>query len=110
MIPFAVRAGVQLQEQVRDIRKDNPALTVKYGTVKAVNVVDGTSNTLAIAEKAVSARQYNAKVWDWWELPGWAHNADWPNMRIRPLCPNYAGRLHGNPLTGSLHTPTQPCR
>jgi prepilin-type processing-associated H-X9-DG protein len=20
--------------------------------------------------------------WDWWELPGWAHNSDWPNMRL----------------------------
>jgi len=55
---------------------------IKYGTVKAVSVSDGTSNTIAIAEKAVSNRQYNAKVWDWWELPGWAHNADWPNMRL----------------------------
>jgi prepilin-type N-terminal cleavage/methylation domain-containing protein len=64
------------------IRTDNSALTVKYGTVKAVAVIDGTSNTLAIAEKAVSNRQYNAKVWDWWECPGWSHNSDWPNMRL----------------------------
>jgi len=55
---------------------------IKYGTVKAVQVPDGTSNTIAIAEKAVSARQYSPKVWDWWDLPGWAHNADWPNMRL----------------------------
>ena len=60
----------------------NPATTVKYGTVKAVTVPDGTSNTMAIAEKAVSSRQYTPKVWDWWELNGWAHNADWPNMRL----------------------------
>jgi prepilin-type N-terminal cleavage/methylation domain-containing protein len=70
----------------------NPATTVKYGTVKAVTVPDGTSNTLAIAEKAVSSRQYTAKVWDWWELNGWAHNADWPNMRLAgnwvPLLPD----------------------
>jgi len=55
---------------------------IKYGTVKAVSVSDGTSNTIAIAEKAVSSRQYSAKVWDWWELPSWAHNSDWPNMRL----------------------------
>jgi prepilin-type N-terminal cleavage/methylation domain-containing protein len=63
-------------------RTDNPALSVKYGTVKAVSVPDGTSNTIAIAEKAVSTRQYQAKIWDWWDVPGWSHNADWPNMRL----------------------------
>ena len=56
--------------------------TRKYGTVNAANVPDGTSNTLLVAEKAVSARQHTPKVWDWWDLPGWAHNADWPNMRL----------------------------
>jgi len=56
--------------------------SIIYGTVKAVNVTDGTSNTIAIGEKAVSSRQYQSKVWDWWELPGWAHGADWPNMRL----------------------------
>jgi prepilin-type N-terminal cleavage/methylation domain-containing protein len=56
--------------------------TVKFGTVSAGQVPDGTSNTIAIAEKAVSSRQYQPKVWDWWELPGWAHGADWPNMRL----------------------------
>ncbi len=63
-------------------RSDNPALSVKYTPVKAVTVSDGTSNTIAIAEKAVSARQYQPRVWDWWDLPGWAHGADWPNMRL----------------------------
>jgi prepilin-type N-terminal cleavage/methylation domain-containing protein len=63
--------------------RTNPtSASVTYGTVKAVNVTDGTSNTIAIAEKAVSSRQYNPRVWDWWELPGWAHGADWPNMRL----------------------------
>src|SRR4029077_5022859 len=60
----------------------NPSTTKKFPTVNATQVSDGTSNTIAIAEKAVSSRQYTAKVWDWWELPGWAHGADWPNMRL----------------------------
>jgi prepilin-type N-terminal cleavage/methylation domain-containing protein len=60
----------------------NMALTQKFGTVGAGQVPDGTSNTIAIAEKAVSSRQYSARVWDWWDLPGWAHGADWPNMRL----------------------------
>lgn len=63
-------------------RRDNPSMTRKYGTVGAGQVPDGTSNTIAIGEKAVSSRQYNAKIWDWWDVPGWAHNSDWPNMRL----------------------------
>jgi prepilin-type N-terminal cleavage/methylation domain-containing protein len=68
------------------VRTDNPALTEKFGTVRATSVTDGLSNTAAIAEKAVWNKQYTPKVWDWWELPGWAHGADWPNMR---LCGNW---------------------
>jgi prepilin-type N-terminal cleavage/methylation domain-containing protein len=64
------------------VRTDTPSLTEKFGTVKATGVTDGLSNTAAIAEKAVWNKQYNARVWDWWELPGWAHGADWPNMRL----------------------------
>jgi prepilin-type N-terminal cleavage/methylation domain-containing protein len=66
------------------VRTDNPAQTIKYGTVNALGVQDGTSNTIAIAEKAVSSRQYTPTVdpWDWWDIPGWGHNADWPNMRL----------------------------
>jgi hypothetical protein len=33
-------------------------------------------------EKAVNARYYQPQVWDWWELPGWVHNADWPMTRL----------------------------
>jgi prepilin-type N-terminal cleavage/methylation domain-containing protein len=67
------------------VRTDNPSLTQKYGTVSPLAVIDGTSNTIAIMEKAVSARQYQPTAtpnWDWWEEPGWAHNSDWPNMRL----------------------------
>jgi len=54
----------------------------KYPTLPVGTVSDGTSNTMAIGEKAVAAKQYQPRVWDWWEDPGWAHNADWPNMRL----------------------------
>ena len=33
-------------------------------------------------EKSVNSHYYRPENWDWWELPGWAHNADWPNMRL----------------------------
>jgi type II secretory pathway pseudopilin PulG len=70
----------------------------KTGTVSVASVPDGTSNTIAIAEKAVWASQYQPQVWDWWELPGWAHGADWPNMRlagnwIKPLPDNDSVRI-----------------
>jgi prepilin-type N-terminal cleavage/methylation domain-containing protein len=70
----------------------NPARSQKFGTVRVTSVVDGTSNTLMIMEKSVMARFYSPQVWDWWELPGWAHNADWPTMRLAgnwlPLLPD----------------------
>jgi prepilin-type N-terminal cleavage/methylation domain-containing protein len=66
------------------VRTDNPALTVKYGTVSAVQVPDGTSNTIAVMEKSVNAKCTTtaSPSWHWWDVPGWAHNADWPNMRL----------------------------
>ena len=63
------------------VRTDNPALTQKYGTVNALAVQDGTSNTIAVMEKSVNAR-FQPGNWDWWDLPGWAHNADWATMRL----------------------------
>ena len=63
-------------------RSDNPALTQKYGEVTTGAVSDGLSNTIAIMEKSVNSKYARPDNWDWWDLPGWAHNADWPNMRL----------------------------
>jgi prepilin-type processing-associated H-X9-DG protein len=63
-------------------RRDNPSLTVRYGVVTPASVTDGLSNTIAIMEKAVNSKFTRPDNWDWWELPGWAHNSDWPNMRL----------------------------
>jgi len=66
--------------------RTDPTQTRKYGNVKATGVMDGLSNTIAIMEKSVNAKcQTTVDVggsWTWWELNGWAHNADWPNMRL----------------------------
>jgi prepilin-type N-terminal cleavage/methylation domain-containing protein len=77
------------------VRTDKPSLTQKYPPVRISMVTDGTSNTIAIMEKSVMHRFYQPAQggnWDWWELPGWAHNADWPNMRLignwLPLLPD----------------------
>jgi prepilin-type N-terminal cleavage/methylation domain-containing protein/prepilin-type processing-associated H-X9-DG protein len=64
------------------VRTDNPALTQKYAGVRVTGVPDGLSNTIMIMEKAVSAQNSQPQNWDWWELPGWALGADWPNMRL----------------------------
>jgi prepilin-type N-terminal cleavage/methylation domain-containing protein len=64
------------------VRTDNPSLTVKYGAVRVTGVPDGLSNTIMIMEKAAMAQFYQPYVWCWWELPGWSHNADWPNTRL----------------------------
>jgi len=64
------------------VRTDNASLTKKYATVTAVTIQDGTSNTIAIMEKSVNPKNGQPINWDWWELPGWAHNSDWPNMRL----------------------------
>ncbi|CAN5303836.1 DUF1559 domain-containing protein [soil metagenome] len=65
-------------------RSDDPTKTQLFGKISATSVPDGLSNTIAIAEKGVGSRQYNPTVapWTWWEIPGWAHGADFPNMRL----------------------------
>jgi len=63
----------------------NAAQNQKFTPVTFASITDGTTNTIAIMEKAVwvRARQpYASPNWDWWETPGWAHNADWPNTRL----------------------------
>jgi prepilin-type N-terminal cleavage/methylation domain-containing protein/prepilin-type processing-associated H-X9-DG protein len=75
----------------------DPSKSSKYRGVRPGNVPDGTSNTVAIMEKSVNAQYYQPGNWDWWELPGWAHNADWPTTRLignwMPLVPDNAQRL-----------------
>jgi prepilin-type N-terminal cleavage/methylation domain-containing protein len=86
------------------VRTDNPSLTVKFGGVSPTSATDGLSNRIMIMEKAVWAGAYqpagpgggNNWNWDWWELPGWTHDADWPNMRLAgnwiPLLPDSQDR------------------
>jgi len=70
----------------------DPSKSQKFSPVRMTSVTDGTSNTIAVMEKSVYVQNYQPAVWDWWELPGWAHNADWPMMRLignwLPLLPD----------------------
>ncbi|MFT7631401.1 MAG: prepilin-type N-terminal cleavage/methylation domain-containing protein, partial [Mariniblastus sp.] len=56
---------------------------VKFGKIGFGRITDGSSNTILLAEKAVSAKHYNidGQDWDWWELMGYYTGADWPIMR-----------------------------
>ncbi len=56
----------------------------KFNTVTMSAIVDGTSNTMMFMEKAVPANAYLVDTsinWDWWDLMGYYHNADWGSMR-----------------------------
>jgi prepilin-type N-terminal cleavage/methylation domain-containing protein len=79
--------------------------TVTWSGIRPGNVTDGTSNTIAIMEKSVNAQYWEPEVWDWWELPGWAHNGDWPMMRLignwMPLVGDYDVRLNWWYLSGT---------
>jgi prepilin-type N-terminal cleavage/methylation domain-containing protein len=85
--------------------RTNPAsATTKFGTVTPIAVTDGLSTRIMIMEKAVWSGAYQPAGpgggqnwnWDWWELPGWTHDADWPNMRLAgnwiPLLPDNVDR------------------
>jgi prepilin-type processing-associated H-X9-DG protein len=55
--------------------------------VSPSKVSDGLTHTIAVMEKAVAANAYEPYAdgstdWAWWDVPGWVHNADWPNMRL----------------------------
>ena len=57
---------------------------IKLGGVAFRDILDGSSNTIMIAEKAVNARQYtvpNVQTWPYWEMLGYYTGADWPIMR-----------------------------
>ena len=55
----------------------------EYGEIGFGALTDGSSNTFMFGEKSVAAVRYTIPVgtWDWWDMPGAMHSADWPNMR-----------------------------
>jgi len=61
----------------------NGRLIQDWGTVGFGQITDGSSNTFLIGEKSVQAQRYTIPVgtWDWWDMPGAMHSADWPSMR-----------------------------
>jgi prepilin-type N-terminal cleavage/methylation domain-containing protein/prepilin-type processing-associated H-X9-DG protein len=59
-----------------------------YPRVTISKIADGTSKTIAVAEKAVWAKyekpDANGPDWDWADVPFWGFGCDWPNMRWAP--------------------------
>lgn len=57
----------------------------KFARIGFESISDGSSNTIMIAEKAVSFDRYTIDVnnpFQWWEIRGYYSAADWPTMRI----------------------------
>ena len=55
----------------------------EFGEIGFGALTDGSSNTFMFGEKSVQAARYTIPVgtWDWWDMPGQLHSADWPTMR-----------------------------
>ncbi len=69
----------------------------RFAKIDMGAVIDGTTNTIMFMEKAVPAGQYTVDSsinWDWWDLMGYFHNADWSTMRTtgEPLVNDNARR------------------
>jgi prepilin-type N-terminal cleavage/methylation domain-containing protein len=71
--------------------------TSRWTPVSAALVVDGLAHTVALVEKACSTEFYTAMELDWWEVPGWSHNADWATMRIAHPEGQYPPMLDSTP-------------
>ena len=58
--------------------------TLNLRRVGVRDILDGTSNTIMIGEKAVNSQFYtipDTAIWPYWELFGYYTGADWPVMR-----------------------------
>lgn len=66
-----------------------PVTVTKLPKVRIATVTDGTSNTIMFMEKGVDQNNWSINVgaWDWWDLMGYHHNADWANMRMPDVKP-----------------------
>ncbi len=74
------------------LNSGSPQVT-KFRKIGFEDVLDGTSNTIMLAEKSVDSRFYtlaSANPWPFWELYGYYVGADWPHMRM------FAAATQGN--------------
>jgi prepilin-type N-terminal cleavage/methylation domain-containing protein len=52
----------------------------RYTKVTPAMVTDGLSNTILVMEKSSRPEEYITD--QYWDVPGWAHNASWSTMRL----------------------------
>lgn len=87
----------------------NTGETLNLRRVGVNDILDGTSNTIMIAEKAVNS-QFNTipdtSVWPYWELFGYYTGADWPVMR-QFGAPVNAGDTVWRPMNDSARPRTE---
>jgi prepilin-type processing-associated H-X9-DG protein len=67
-----------------DHKDDSGSFYIVYPKIRPADVTDGLSNTIVVMEKSVSADRYKppGSTDEYWEIPGWAHCASWPTMRL----------------------------
>ncbi len=53
----------------------------KWGKINSKTIEDGTSNTILVAEKAISDKFWSMPTFAFWEVYGYYTGADWPHMR-----------------------------
>jgi prepilin-type N-terminal cleavage/methylation domain-containing protein len=84
---------------------------IRYPKVTPRSVTDGLSYTILVMEKATHPEQYVTN--QYWDTPGWAHNASWSTMRLirKPLLPDTEPRPEGahehgfgSPHVGTINT------
>ncbi len=79
-----VWSGVMVKGgHVQNPISSNPIVT-KNNASTFGSLLDGSSNTIVIAEKAVPAQAWTVPdltIWPWWEMTGYYTGADWPVMR-----------------------------
>lgn len=67
------------------VRSIGSPTTVNFGKVTFAKIVDGTSKTILVAEKAVPVEHYTitgSNPWPYWEVRGYFDAADWQSMRL----------------------------
>ena len=81
----------------------NTKETWKFGRIGFGKIVDGSSNTILVAEKAVALDRYTIPVnnpFQWWEIRGYYSAADWPTMRMFGAKTDPSSNLEEVPVLG----------
>lgn len=78
----AVWTGIIAKGGQVDVNQTPPQVW-KFSPVTFGAILDGSSNTILLAEKAAPAKAwgFDGTYWRWWDIMGYYAGADWPTMR-----------------------------